>query len=281
VAKPTTRKIFIFDCCRGTNKTEMGFNLVVKQDGLEQLKNSDFKNTYVFNTTLPYQVAFVDDITFFAKEWCKLVMLDSPPDILRIDELINAELEKRPADGFKQAVELEKKGIIDAFEWYPKEKNVDDKSPPKRNARKCVIMGDGRSISMDEFYEENDWINTKIPGAFQDDIDEFYSKNKEQPINFLSTFMPKDTRMRLYFSFQTEDGRELVSSTQATQASDDHDESAIPECTICGCKFLMQNVYMSVYEFKSNVIMTKRMSSCFYHFLEEGVDKGRHNCFSG
>jgi len=128
VAKPTTRKIFIFDCCRGTNKTEMGLDQVVKKNGLEQLKNSEFKNTYVFNTTLPYQVAIVDDITFFAKEWCKLVMLDPPPKISEIDELINAELEKRPVfNGFKQAVELRKKGITDAFEWGPKEKNVDDK----------------------------------------------------------------------------------------------------------------------------------------------------------
>ena len=148
-------------------------------------------------------------------------------------------------------------------------------------------MGDGTSLSTEEFYEENNWINTEDNGAFQDEVDKVYAKSNEKPIDFRSTFQPTDLTMRLFWSYKTKDGRELVARTKATvnnfkYKENFHQKSSIPFCIICGCKFLMPNVYMCVYEHKDDDTMTVRMEysdsmdqACFYHFLEDGVDKGR------
>ena len=45
-------------------------------------------------------------------------MKDDPPDISKLDEIINEELSKNPTrNGFKQAVSLEKQGIDNPFYW--------------------------------------------------------------------------------------------------------------------------------------------------------------------
>ena len=77
-------------------------------------------------------------------------------------------------------------------------------------------MGDGTHQSEEEFFEENDWIDTTPKGEFQEVVNEVYKEFDVNPINFFSTFQPKDRFMRLYWSYVTKDGRELVSRTQAS-----------------------------------------------------------------
>ena len=154
--------------------------------------------------------------------------------------------------------------------WYPE--GTEDKDaiskqtiPPQKRLKSCIVMGDGTSQSEEEFFEENDWIDTTEKGAFQEEVNEVYEEFGVKPINFLSTFQPKDPSMRLLWSYATKDGRELVSRTKASvnnfKCKEEYhkDPAKIPVCTICGCKYLMSNVYMYVYEYKAVDKMTVRM----------------------
>ena len=160
----------------------------------------------------------------------------------------------------------------DPFNWYPpnmqdKQDAPQDSGPPTKKARSCVILGDdGEQMSYEEFLEEHDWIDGDVRGAMQDELNEVYEKFGEKPIDFLSTFQPKDPNMRLYWSYLIKDGRELVARTKASVSNfkynekyTEHNMSMIPECIICGCKFLMSNVYVFVYEYNEADKMTARM----------------------
>ena len=59
------------------------------------------------------------DVIHFAKQWHKAAKNSaSPPAISQLDEIINAALAEQPTmNGFKQAVQLDKIGITDPFNW--------------------------------------------------------------------------------------------------------------------------------------------------------------------
>ena len=60
----------------------------------------------------------MSDVTQFAKQWHKAVKNSDPPAISQLDEIINAALAEQPTkNGFKQAVQLDKIGITDSFNW--------------------------------------------------------------------------------------------------------------------------------------------------------------------
>ena len=121
-------------------------------------------------------------------------------------------------------------------------------NPHQKKAKQSINLGDGISLSEDEFFEENDWIDTDEPGAFQEEVEEVYEEFGEKPIDFRSTFQPIDPKMRLFWSYKTKDGRELVARTKACVSNFKYngnyhkEKSNIPECIICGCMFLMPNV---------------------------------------
>ena len=140
-------------------------------------------------------------------------MKDDPPDISKLDEIINEELSKNPTrNGFKQAVSLEKQSIDNPFYcWF--EANVEillkwsilgkieddsqEEHQPKK-AKRSINVGNGTSLSEEEFFEENDWIDTDEPGAFQEEVEEVYEEFREKPIDFRSTFQPIYPSMRLF-----------------------------------------------------------------------------------
>jgi len=133
-----THVIAIFDCCRGTNNLEMAlidpkpqpepqpkpaFRLKVLCPELAQLKNSNYKNSYIFHATLPHQVAWCEKDPLAGTKFSKYFLLalsENPPVSVNVlDEFINSKLdEEKGVDtrGHKQMVQLVKM-ITKPFVW--------------------------------------------------------------------------------------------------------------------------------------------------------------------
>ena len=103
------------------------------------------------------------------------------------------------------------------YSRYPPKTKIEDDSQEEhqpKKAKRSINVGNGTSLSEEEFFEENDWIDTDEPGAFQEEVDEVYEEFGEKPIDFRSTFQPIDPKMS-FWSYKTKDGRELVARTKA------------------------------------------------------------------
>jgi len=130
-----THVIAIFDCCRGKNNLEIAlidpkpleqppsFHLKVLCPELAQLKNSKYKNSYIFHATLPHQVAWCEKNpksgTKFSKYFVQALSQTPPVSLNVLDEFINSKLDQEKAGdtfGHKQMVQLVKM-ITKPFQW--------------------------------------------------------------------------------------------------------------------------------------------------------------------